>query len=105
MVLAIDCAFDGGNIELVGLTADGADLEIRADSNGRWFQWFYFRVRGGGGRSLTLRIVNAGASSYPDGWHGYRACVSADRENWRRTDTAFADGVLEIRHLAEADET
>ena len=104
MTLIIDCAFDGGNIALVALTADGADLTILPDSNGNWYQWFYFRVRGGAGRVLTLRIVNAGASTYPDGWHGYRACVSADREHWRRTDTAYADGVLEIRHRAEADE-
>ena len=104
MVLEIDCAFDGGNIELAGLTVDGADLTIRKDSNGSWFQWFYFRVRGGAGRALTLQIVNAGTSSYPDGWHGYRACVSADRESWRRADTAYAGSVLEIRHTAEADE-
>jgi murein tripeptide amidase MpaA len=104
MTLEIDCAFDGGNIELAGLTAEGADLAIRTDSNGAWFQWFYFRVRGGSGRALTLRIVNAGASSYPDGWYGYRACVSADREFWRRADTRYADGILEIRHTAESDE-
>jgi murein tripeptide amidase MpaA len=104
MTLEIDCAFDGGNIELVGLTTAGADLTIRRDSNGSWFQWFYFRVRGGAGRDLVLRIVNAGQSAYHEGWHGYRACVSADRENWRRTETGYADGVLEIRHRAEADE-
>lgn len=104
MALEIDCAFDGGNIEPAGLTADGADLTIRRDSNGPWFQWFYFRVRGGAGRDLTLRIVNAGQSAYHEGWHGYRACVSADRETWRRTDTRYADGVLAIRHHAEADE-
>jgi len=103
MSLEIDCAFDGGNIEAVALTADGADLAIRKDSNGAWFQWFYFRVRGAAGRDLTLRIVNAGASSYPDGWHGYRACVSADNERWRRADTRYADGVLEIRHRADVD--
>jgi murein tripeptide amidase MpaA len=103
MTLEIDCAFDGGNIATVAVTADGADLAIRPDSNGNWFQWFYFRLRGGAGRDLTLRIVNAGASSYPDGWHGYRACVSADNAEWRRTDTRYADGVLEIRHRPEAD--
>jgi murein tripeptide amidase MpaA len=104
MMLEVDCAFDGGNIELAGLTADGADLTIRKDSGGAWFQWFYFRVRGGAGRALTLRIVNAGASSYPDGWHGYRACVSDDRATWRRADTCYADGILEIRHVAGTDE-
>ncbi len=102
-VLEIDCAFDGGNIAPVAVTADRADLAIRPDSNGNWFQWFYFRVRGGAGRDLTLRIVNAGVSSYPDGWNGYRACASADNQHWRRADTRYADGVLEIRHRAETD--
>jgi murein tripeptide amidase MpaA len=104
MNLQIDCAFDGGNIEPVAVTADGADLKIRGDSNGSWYQWFYFRVRGGRGRNLTLRIVNAGQSSYAEGWNGYRARVSADNTQWRLADTTYADGVLEIRHRAEADE-
>jgi murein tripeptide amidase MpaA len=104
MALLIDSDFDGGNIELAGLTPDGADLTIRADSNGAWFQWFYFRVRGAAGRELTLRIVNAGQSAYPEGWHGYRACASADSAVWRRAETGYAEGVLEIRHRAEADE-
>jgi murein tripeptide amidase MpaA len=104
MGLEIDCAFDGGNIETIALRPDGADLRIREDSQGGWFQWFYFRVRGVAARDLTLRIVNAGESSYAEGWNGYRACVSADNAQWRRTDTRYADGVLEIRHRAEADE-
>ena len=61
-------------------------------------------MRGAAGRDLTLRIVNAGQSAYADGWRGYRACVSADLKTWRRTETTYADGVLEIRHRAEADE-
>jgi len=105
MSLEIDCAFDGGNIEPVAVTADGADLRIRADSNGAWFQWFYFCVRGGAGRDLTLRIVNAGQSSYAEGWNGYRARVSDDNAQWRLADTRYADGVLEIRHRAETAET
>ena len=103
MTLTIDGAFDGGNIAVVGVGHDSAELTIRHDSNGPWFQWFYFRVRGGAGRDLTLRIVNASLSAYPDGWNGYRACVSADNETWRRTDTRYADGVLEIRHRADSD--
>ena len=105
MSLEIDCAFDGGNIELIATVGDGADLNIRKDSNGNWYQWFYFRVRGGAGHDLKLRILNAGQSSYPEGWSGYRARVSKDNAKWRLTDTVYADGVLEIRHRAEAGET
>lgn len=96
MTLEIDAGFECGNIEIVRTGGDGADLNIRIDSNGPWFQWFYFCVRGDAGRMLTLRIVNASQSAYPDGWREYRACVSSDNAAWRRADTRFADGALEI---------
>lgn len=105
MNLEIDSAFDGGNIDPVAITADGADLAIRRDSNGNWYQWFYFRVGGGAGRELRLRVINAGGSSYAEGWSGYRARVSSDNAHWRLADTSYADGVLEIRHRAEAAQT
>jgi murein tripeptide amidase MpaA len=104
-MLHIDSDFDGGNIEVLRIAGDRADLAIRPDSNGPWFQWFYFRVRGAAGRALRLRIVNAGHSAYPQGWAGYRACVSGDNENWRRTETNYEGGILEIRGHAEEDET
>lgn len=103
MTLQIDADFDGGNIIVQSAKAAGADLLIRRDANGPWFQWFYFRVRGAAGKALSLRLINAGASAYPDGWRGYRACASVDGETWTRVDTAFQDGVLEIRHAAHAD--
>ena len=105
MVLEIDSAFDCGNIEVVSVSGNVADLAIRLDSNGRWFQWFYFRVRGGAGSDLTFRIVNEGQSAYPDGWREYKACVSSDDANWTRADTDFTNGVLEIRHRPSTDET
>jgi murein tripeptide amidase MpaA len=103
MSLVIDADFHGGNIVVQTAGATAADLTLRADSNGPWFQWFYFRVRGAAGQALTLRILNAGASTYPEGWIGYQACVSADGETWTRADTGFADGVLEIRHRPPGD--
>jgi murein tripeptide amidase MpaA len=104
MSLTFDASFHGGNIEVLDVGEDAADLAIRQDSNGPWFQWFNFRVLGAAGRALRLRIVNAGASSYPDGWAGYRACVSADGEAWTRTDTRYVDGVLEIACQPPADD-
>jgi len=101
MTLEIDAGFECGNIEIVRTGGDGADLNIRIDSNGPWFQWFYFCVRGDAGRMLTLRIVNASQSAYPDGWREYRACVSSDNAAWRRADTRFADGALEIRYTPQ----
>jgi murein tripeptide amidase MpaA len=104
MTLEIDADFHGGNIVVQNVSDAAADLTIRRDANGPWFQWFSFRVCGGAGRALTLRIINAGAASYALGWEGYRACVSADGETWTRADTAFTDGVLEVRHRCVTDD-
>jgi murein tripeptide amidase MpaA len=63
-----------------------------------FYQWFYFRVAGGAGREITLRITNCANSAYPHGWPGYKGCLSLDREEWVRiTDTSFADGVLTMK--------
>src|SRR3546814_9307451 len=46
-----------------------------------------FRVAGVAGREVELAIVNCGASAYPDGWPGYKARYSEDRDNWLLADT------------------
>jgi murein tripeptide amidase MpaA len=96
MTLSVSSAFDGGNIRTVAIDGDHVDLEIVKDHNSDFYQWFYFRLTGGGGRALTLRILNCAGAAYPDGWPGYRACVSQDREEWVRAETSYADGVLSI---------
>lgn len=103
MTLDITSAFDGGNIRVVAIQGDHAELEIVRDHQSDFYQWFYFRVAGARGRALTLRIVNAGGSAYPGGWPGYRARVSTDRRTWQTTDTRYADGVLDIRYAAHSD--
>ena len=103
MTITINAAFDGGNIHVVAIEGDRADLEIRKDKDSDFHQWFYFRVAGARGRTLTLRIVNGATSAYPFGWPGYRARVSTDRETWRQVDTSYADGVLEWRWTFDTD--
>ena len=103
MTLSITSAFDGGNIRLVAIEGDRIDLEIVADNNSEFYQWFYFRVTGAAGRPLELRILNCAGAAYPLGWENYRACVSDDREEWVRTETAYEAGVLTIRTTPEAD--
>ena len=95
MTLSINAAFDGGNIRVVAAEGDRVDLEIVADRESDFFQWFHFRVAGARGRTLTFRILNAGNSAYPFGWPGYKVRASTDREAWRMTPTSYADGVLE----------
>lgn len=100
-ISVVSAAFDSGNIEVVD-AADpaGIRLAIRPDGKAAYHQWFHFRVSCVPGQDLVLRIVNAGASSYPRGWEGYRAVCSEDRQTWRRTDTSYEGGVLTIRHRA-----
>ena len=103
MTAQVSAAFDGGNIRVLAREGDRFDLEIVADRDSDFFQWFHFRLTGAAGREVVLRIVNAHGSAYPLGWPGYAARVSADRAQWRQTETSYGDGALTIRHRAESD--
>lgn len=56
--LIIDAAFPGGNILVERIDGDTVYLaqDLR-DTEGWWFYW-YFRVRGGAGRTVTFRFTN-----------------------------------------------
>ncbi len=101
MTLSISSAFDAGNIRVVSLDTSSfpwrAELEIRKDKDSDFYQWFHFRVAGAAGRAVELVIANCAGSAYPDGWPGYKARVSEDRENWSLAETDYADGRLTIR--------
>jgi len=103
MTLSISSAFDGGNIHLVQQDGDRVDLEIVRDHLSDFYQWFYFRLAGGAGRAIQLRLLNCAGAAYPDGWADYRACVSADREEWERVETDYRDGVLTISLTPSSD--
>src|SRR5215203_2267704 len=100
--VTIHAAFDAGNIQVVSVAGSEAQLTIRRDHQSEFFQWFHFRVGGANGRELVLKLTGLASAAYPDGWPGYRAAVSEDREHWRRTDTQWdsaADGgTLTIRY-------
>ena len=104
MALTISSAFDAGNIRVVNQDGDRADLEIVKDHGSDFYQWFYFRVAGGAGREVELRIRNCADSAYPNGWPDYKAVASTDREEWLRVeDTSYSGGVLTIRFTPETD--
>jgi murein tripeptide amidase MpaA len=95
MALTISSSFDAGNIRVVKQDGDRVDLEIAKDHMSDFYQWFYFRLAGGAGREVTLRITNCAGSAYPNGWPDYKGVMSFDREEWFRiADTTYADGVL-----------
>ena len=104
MTITISSAFDAGNIRMTGQDGDTISLEIVNDHLSDFYQWFYFRVAGAGGREITLNITNCAGAAYPDGWPDYKACLSIDREDWARIDgTSYADGVLTMRFTPETD--
>jgi len=101
--LSISAAFDAGNIIVHDISGTCATLSIRKDEGSDFLQWFHFRVACSPGDELTLRITGLAGSAYPDGWPGYRACVSEDRIDWTRAETSYGPedgGTLTIRHRA-----
>lgn len=99
--MEVSQGFDSGAIEV--LTCDGtrADLAIRRDlapggEASEFLQWFHFRISGAENTGAELRIVNAGATTYPDGWRDYRAVASWNRRDWDRIPTRFDGQILTI---------
>ena len=103
MTYSISSAFDGGNIRLVAIEGDRIDLEIVKDQSSDFYQWFYFRLTGAGGKAIELRLLNCAGSAYPNGWDKYRACLSYDREYWERAETRYEDGALIIKVTPSSD--
>lgn len=104
MSIKISQNFDAGAIDVVqAVSADKIELKLRQDSNAEFMQWFYFRLQGARDQDATIRIVNAGEATYPDGWVNYRAVASYDRENWFRVETEFDGKVMTIKHTPETD--
>jgi murein tripeptide amidase MpaA len=105
--IAINAAFDSGNIEVLEISGTQARLAIRRDHDSEFFQWFHFRVSGAAGRELELRLTGLASSAYPGGWPNYRAAVSEDRHFWGRADTGWEPerdgGTLTIRHRPQGD--
>jgi len=104
--ISIDAAFDSGNIQVLGIDGASARLALRKDTQSEFFQWFHFRVGGCAGRELELKVTGLAAAAYPDGWIGYRACVSEDRDYWARAQTRYEasvdGGTMTIRYTPSA---
>jgi murein tripeptide amidase MpaA len=90
--IEITAQFDSGNIEVLSIDGSEARLAIRKDRDSEFFQWFHFRVAGARGRELVLHLTGLDEAAYPRGWPGYRACVSEDREHWKRAQTQWREG-------------
>jgi murein tripeptide amidase MpaA len=104
MTIKISSHFDAGAIDVLRAeSAKSIELNLRKDSNADIAQWFYFRLQGVRGERCTLRFLNAGEATYPDGWKNYQAVASYDRKNWFRVATAFDGKVMTIAHTPQFD--
>lgn len=102
--MLISSQFDSGAIEVIDATDPGnIRLNIRADNAAEFRQWFHFRVHDVAGIDLTLHLLNAGDCTYAQGWYGYHALASYDRQNWFRVATGYDGKVLTIRHRPQYD--
>jgi len=101
----ISSQFDGGNIDCVD-SSDPSNilLNIRADHQSDFYQWFYFRAANVKDLDCRYVITNASGASYQKGWEGYRAVASYDREFWFRVDTSFDGENLVIEHNSSEDQ-
>lgn len=105
MTISVNCAFDGGNINVLN-AEDARDirLAIRPDNASDFFQWFYFRLTGAKDQASRMVIENAKDAAFKGGWDGYRACASYDRKHWFRINaTSYENGQLIIEHTPEQD--
>ena len=93
--MKITSNFDSGNINVIAAT-DPLDiqLEINKDHQSDFFQWFHFRLETMPFQNHKLHINNLENSAYPDGWVGYHAVASYDRQTWFRVPSSYADGTL-----------
>ena len=99
--MQVSQGFDSGAIEVIACDGARAELAIRRDITaageaGEFLQWFHFRVSGAEQSGAELRIANAGATTYPDGWRDYRAVASWNRHDWERIPTSYDGQVLTI---------
>lgn len=96
--------FDSGNISVVSAT-DFQDirLNIEADNQSDFYQWFHFRLSGAKAQKCKLHILNARGAAYPPGFENYRVAYSYDRQQWLRHPTTLIDGVLTFEFTPEYD--
>ncbi|MGM0630202.1 MAG: M14 family metallopeptidase [Pseudomonadota bacterium] len=100
----ITANFDSGNIQVISANnADDIRLAIRKDHQSDFYQWFHFKLFAEAGEEHVMTIENASGSAYPDGWKGYQALASYDRETWFRVPTEYNGKELTIRHTPEQE--
>ncbi|AKP73974.1 Zinc carboxypeptidase [Piscirickettsia salmonis] len=102
--MRISSQFDAGNIEVISAEAvNNIQLKIRKDNQSDFLQWFHFRLHGAKNQACTLKILNASACSYPQGWQNYNIVASYDKEHWFRIPSHYDGKTLIVEHTPEAN--
>lgn len=102
--MQITSNFDSGNIRVIDASqANNIQLEIVKDNQSDFYQWFHFKLHNTERCEHTLHLMNAANSAYLEGWPGYQAVASYDREHWFRVPTEFDGEKLSITLTPEYD--
>jgi murein tripeptide amidase MpaA len=102
--MTISADFECGNIIVESKTASDVALSIRADSNAKYFQWFYFKDTPIKDIERRYRIYNAYAASYHKAWGQYNVLASYDEKEWFRIPTYYDGSHLIWSHRAEQEQ-
>ena len=103
--MIISSQFDGGNIECIDCSDPSRILlNISADRQSDFYQWFHFRAANVRDLDCRYLITNAAGAAYQKGWQDYQAVASYDREFWFRVDTSFDGENLVIEHNSTEDQ-
>ena len=93
--MKISSNFDSGNIKVIEATDPlNIQLEINKDHQSEFYQWFHFRLETTPYQLHKLNINELDKSAYPDGWEGYQAVASYDRQTWFRVASSYENGTL-----------
>ncbi|CCQ12203.1 Zinc carboxypeptidase domain protein [Pseudoalteromonas luteoviolacea B = ATCC 29581] len=95
--MKITSNFDSGNIKVLAINEPlDIQLEINPDNGSEFFQWFHFRLESTPFLGHRLHINGLEKSAYPEGWEGYDAVASYDRQTWFRVPSKYENGSLII---------
>ncbi len=102
--MQITSNFDSGNIHVVNAQDPlNIQLEIKQDNQSEFFQWFHFKLHNTERCEHVMHITNASKSAYVEGWEGYQAVASYDRQEWFRVPTTYDGTKLSISLTPEFD--
>ena len=104
--LSVDTAFENANLTDWRVRGDTVEARIRRDTHSDAYRWYSFRLRGGEGRPIRIRLLNAGGASAAPAWSYNQPVVSADSgATWRRIRVAqYDDSIFSFTMVPGSDD-